>query len=36
MAIERIAIDLDDGVKINHLKVQTDSKRKIHQILANI
>lgn len=36
MALERVEIDLDDGVKFNHLKVQTDSKQKIHQILASI
>ncbi|MDE1547823.1 BREX-1 system adenine-specific DNA-methyltransferase PglX [Jeotgalibaca caeni] len=36
MALERVAIDLDDGVKVNYEKVQTDSKGKFHQILAKI
>lgn len=36
MALERISIDLDDGVKVNYQKVQTDSKGKVHQILAKI
>ena len=36
MALERIPIDLDDGVKVNYQKVQTDSKGKVHQILAEI
>ena len=36
MANERIAIDLDDGVKVNYEKVQTDRKGKKYQILAPI
>ncbi|MGP6140550.1 BREX-1 system adenine-specific DNA-methyltransferase PglX [Jeotgalibaca sp. A127] len=36
MALERVGIDLDDGVKVNYDKVQTDSKGKFHQILAKI
>lgn len=36
MALERIPIDLDDGVKVNYEKVQTDSKGEFHQILAKI
>lgn len=36
MALERVAIDLDDGVKVNYEKVQTDSEGKFHQILAKI
>jgi len=36
MALERVAIDLDDGVKVNYDKIQTDSKGKFHQILAKI
>ena len=36
IALERIPIDLDDGVKVNYQKVQTDSKGEIHQILASI
>ena len=36
MALERVLIDLDDGVKVNYQKVQTDSKGNFHQILAEI
>ena len=36
IALERISIDLDDGVIVNYQKVQTDSKAKVHQILAKI
>lgn len=36
IALERVAIDLDDGVKVNYEKVQTDSEGKFHQILAKI
>lgn len=36
MANERIEIDLDDGVKVNHEKVQTDRNGKKYQILAQI
>lgn len=36
MTLERVAIDLDDGVKVNYEKVQTDSEGKFHQILAKI
>lgn len=36
MALERVPVDLDDGVKVNYLKVQTDSKGKLYQILAEI
>lgn len=36
MANERIAIDLDDGVKVNYEKVQTDRKGKKYRILAPI
>lgn len=36
MALERVLIDLDDGVKVNYEKVQTDSKGEFHQILAKI
>ena len=34
--LERIAIDLDDGVKVNYEKVQTDRNGKKYQILAPI
>lgn len=36
LAVERIAIDLDDGVKVNYEKVQTDGKGKKFKILAKI
>jgi len=36
MANERISIDLDDGVKVNYEKVQTDRNGKKYQILAPI
>jgi hypothetical protein len=36
MANERVAIDLDDGVKVNYEKVQTDRNGKKYQILAPI
>lgn len=36
MALARIPIDLDDGVKVNYDKVQTDEKGKNLQILAKI
>lgn len=36
LAAESIDIDLDDGVKVNHEKVQTDHNGKKYQILAKI
>lgn len=36
MANERIAIDLDEGVKVNYEKVQTDRNGKKYRILAPI
>lgn len=36
IANERISIDLDDGFKVNHEKVQTDRNGKCWQILAKI
>ena len=36
MANERVNIDLDDGVKVNYEKVQTDREGKRYQILAVI
>lgn len=36
LALERIAIDLDDGVKVNYGKVQTDRNGDTYQILAPI
>lgn len=36
IALSRIAIDLDDGVKVNYEKVQTDNDGKKYQILAKI
>lgn len=36
LALARIAIDLDDGVKVNYEKVQTDREGKKHEVLAKI
>ena len=36
IALSRIGIDLDDGVKVNYEKVQTDDKGKKYQILAKV
>jgi hypothetical protein len=36
LAVDRIAIDLDDGVKINYEKIQTDRDGKKYPILAKI
>jgi uncharacterized membrane-anchored protein YjiN (DUF445 family) len=36
LALARIPIDLDDGVKVNYDKVQTDEKGKHLNILAKI
>lgn len=36
LALERIAIDLDDGVKVNYGKVQTDRNGDTYQILGRI
>ncbi len=36
LANTRVSIDLDDGVKVNYEKVQTDAKGKKYQILAKI
>ena len=36
LALERIVIDLDDGVKVNYEKVQTDRNGKKYQILGKI
>jgi type II restriction/modification system DNA methylase subunit YeeA len=36
LALARIAIDLDDGVKVNYEKVQTDTDGKFYQVLAKI
>ena len=36
LALTRIAIDLDDGVKVNYEKVQTDTDGKSYQVLAKI
>ena len=36
IAVSRIGIDLDDGVKVNYEKVQTDNDEKKYQILAKI
>ena len=36
LALARIAIDLDDGVKVNYEKIQTDTDGKFYQVLAKI
>lgn len=36
LALARIAIDLDDGVKVNYEKVQTGTDGKKHEVLAKI
>ncbi|QQY78920.1 type II restriction/modification system DNA methylase subunit YeeA [Keratinibaculum paraultunense] len=36
IALSRIAIDLDDGVKVNYDKVQTDNEGNKYEILAKI
>ncbi len=36
IALARIAIDLDDGVKVNYVKVQTAKDGKVLQVLAKI
>ena len=36
LALARIAIDLDDGVKVNYEKIQTDADGKKYPILARI
>ena len=36
LALARISIDLDDGVKMNYEKVQTDTEGKKLEVLANI
>lgn len=36
LALSRIAIDLDDGVKVNYEKVQTDAEGHKYEILAKI
>ena len=36
LALSRIDIDLDDGVKVNYEKVQTASDGKKYQVLAKI
>lgn len=35
LALDRIAIDLDDGVKVNYRKVQTGSDGKYYEVLAD-
>ena len=36
LAVDRIELDLDDGVKVNYEKLQTDRNGKKYQILAKI
>ena len=35
LALSRIALDLDDGVKVNYRKVQTASDGKLYEVLAD-
>lgn len=35
LALDRIAIDMDDGVKINYRKVQTGSDGKYYEVLED-
>lgn len=35
LALARIEIDLDDGVKVNYRKVQTDKNGRFYEILAD-
>lgn len=36
IALSRIGIDVDDGVKVNYQKVQTDNKGEKYKILAKM
>lgn len=36
LALARIALDLDDGVKVNYEKLQTDADGKKHEVLGKI
>ena len=36
LALARIALDLDDGVKVNYEKLQTDADGKRHEVLGKI
>jgi len=36
LALARIALDLDDGVKVNYEKLQTDTDSKRHEVLGRI
>ena len=36
LSSEYISIDLDDGVKVNYIKVQTDRNGKVHEVLGKI
>lgn len=36
LALARISIDLDDGVKVNYEKIQTDTNGKKLEVLAKI
>ena len=35
LALARIELDLDDGVKVNYRKVQTASDGKLYEVLAD-
>lgn len=36
LSSEYISIDLDDGVKVNYIKVQTDRNGKVHEVLGKV
>ena len=36
LSSEYISIDLDDGVKVNYTKVQTDRNGKVHEVLGKV
>lgn len=35
MALSRIELDLDDGVKVNYRKIQTTNDGKFYEVLAD-
>ena len=35
LALSRIELDLDDGVKVNYRKIQTGADRKFYEVLAD-
>jgi putative restriction enzyme len=35
LALSRIELDLDDGVKVNYRKIQTGADGKLYEVLAD-